>query len=42
MTPGHLAYAERQKAMWEEIREQARHLFKKIWADFDSDMSAFT
>jgi hypothetical protein len=42
MTLGHHAYAERQKAMWAEIGEQAKRLFKKIWADFDSDMSAFT
>jgi hypothetical protein len=41
VTQGHLAYAERQKAMWAEIGEQARRLFKKIWADFDSDMSVF-
>jgi hypothetical protein len=42
MTQGHHAYAERQKAMWGEIREQARLIFKGIWADFDSDMSVFT
>ena len=42
MTPGHLAYAERQKAMWAEIRAQAGQLFKKIWADFNSDSSVFT
>lgn len=42
MTPGHHAYAERQKAMWVEIREQARRVFKKTWADFDIDMSVFT
>jgi hypothetical protein len=42
MTPGHHAYAERQKAMWMEIGEQARQLFKKTWPDFNSDLSAFT
>jgi hypothetical protein len=42
MTPGHHAYAERQKAMWAEIREQARRVFKKTWADFDLDTSVFT
>lgn len=42
MTSGHHAYAERQKAMWAEIREQAKRLFKNIWADFDSDLSVFT
>jgi hypothetical protein len=42
MTPGHNAYAERQKAMWAEIREEARWLFKKIWAGFDSDTNVFT
>ena len=41
MTPGHQAYAERQKAMWVEIGEQARQLFKMIWPDFDSDLSVF-
>ena len=41
MTPGHHVYAERQKAMWAEIREQARQLFKDNWADFDSDESVF-
>jgi hypothetical protein len=41
MTPGHFAYAERQKAMWAEIRVQASLLFKKIWADFNSDMTVF-
>ena len=29
MMLGHLAYAEHQKAMWEEIRAQAGLLFKK-------------
>ena len=42
MTPGHHAYAERQKAMWVEIGEQARRVFQMIWADFDSDTSVFT
>ena len=42
MTPGHHAYAEHQKAMWAEIREQPRQLFKMIWADFNSDTSVFT
>jgi hypothetical protein len=42
MTPGHHAYAERQKAIWAEIRDQARQLFRNIWADFDSEMSVFT
>lgn len=41
MTPGHIAYAERQKGMWAEISEQAKQLFKKTWTDFDSDMSVF-
>jgi hypothetical protein len=41
MTPGHHVYAERQKAMWAEIREQARRSFKDIWADFGSDETVF-
>ena len=42
MTQGHQAYAESQKAMWGEIGQQARLIFKGIWADFDSDISVFT
>jgi len=30
------------KAMWAEIGELARQVFKIIWADFDPDLSVFT
>ena len=42
LTHGHQAYAERQKAMWGEIGQQARKLFRDTWADFDSDPSVFS
>ncbi|KAF8808471.1 hypothetical protein BYT27DRAFT_7096828 [Phlegmacium glaucopus] len=42
LTDGHQAYAEHQKAMWSEIGQQARHVFKETWADFDSDPSVFS
>ncbi|KAF8816371.1 hypothetical protein BYT27DRAFT_7077488 [Phlegmacium glaucopus] len=41
LTDGHQAYAERQKAMWSEMGQQARRVFKETWADFDSDPSVF-
>ena len=39
---GHLAYAERQSAMWSEMAQQARRLFAGTWADFTKDGSVFT
>lgn len=42
LTHGHQAYAERQKAMWAEIGQQAQQLFKDTWADFDCDPSVFS
>jgi hypothetical protein len=42
LTHGHHAYAERQKAMWGEMGQHARALFKEAWADFDCDPSIFS
>ncbi|KAF8809995.1 hypothetical protein BYT27DRAFT_7092678, partial [Phlegmacium glaucopus] len=42
LTHGHQAYAERQKAMWEEMGQHASRLFKETWADFDCDPSVFS
>lgn len=39
---GHLAYAERQSAMWLEMAQQARRVFSATWADFTKDISVFT
>src|ERR1700722_8568067 len=39
---GHLAYAERQSAMWSEMAHHARRLFSATWADFAKDSSVFT
>ena len=42
LTPGHHAYAERQKAMWAEMRQEACRLFTDTWADFNTDPTVFT
>lgn len=39
---GHLAYAERQSAMWSEMAQRARQLFSATWLDFATDSSVFT
>jgi len=42
MDGGHLAYAERQSAMWLEMAQQARRVFGAVWTDFTKDSSVFT
>lgn len=42
LTPGHHAYAERQKAMWAEMRLETCRLFTDTWADFNRDATVFT
>jgi len=42
LTCGHHAYAERQKAMWFEMRQEACRLFADAWANFNDDPTAFT
>jgi hypothetical protein len=39
---GHLAYAERQSAMWLEMAQQARRVFSVVWNGFTEDSSVFT
>jgi hypothetical protein len=41
LTGGHHAYAERQKAMWSEMRQEACRLFTDTWADFNEDPTVF-
>jgi hypothetical protein len=42
LSPGHHAYAERQKAMWAEMRQEACRLFTNAWANFNNDPTVFT